>query len=248
MRTALVTGATRGIGRATALLLADQGWWVLASGRDQTEGAELERELRRRAGGSFLAADLRQPQPAQLLVGGAIEQTGRLDLLVNNAGVHFLGAISDISVADFDELMALNLRASFLLARAAVPVMRAQGHGVIVNVSSEAGISAVPNQAPYNMSKAGLIMLTKSLVADEAVHGIRAVSVCPGTTRTPLVDQAIASASDPAAHERMLAESRPARRLGRVEEIAEAIVFAASERVSFMTGCELVIDGGRTAV
>ncbi len=245
MSTALVTGATRGIGRATALALDGDGWWVLATGTDEQAGGGLADELAR---GDFVAADLRDDGAADRLVGAAVEATGRLDLLVNNAGTHALGAIPETSPADYDELMAVNLRAPFLLVRAALPVMIDQGGGVIVNVCSEAGLTAVPDQAPYNMSKAALIMLTRSIVADHAADGIRAVSVCPGTTRTPLVERAIDSADDPEAHERMLAESRPAGRLGTPEEIARVIAFAARGDVSYLTGSELVVDGGRNAV
>lgn len=144
--------------------------------------------------------------------------------------------------------MAVNLRSAVAVARAALPHMLQQGGGTVINVASEAGIVAVPQQVAYNVSKAAMVMLTRSIAADYAHRGIRAVSVCPGTTRTPLVEEAIASAADPAAHERMLAESRPARRLGTVEEIAAAIVFVASDQVGYLNGTEVVIDGGYTVV
>jgi NAD(P)-dependent dehydrogenase (short-subunit alcohol dehydrogenase family) len=248
MKTAVVTGATSGIGRATALALGDAGWWVLAGGRKPERGAEVAAELGKRAGGEFIAADLTSDGVAERLVGRAVEATGRLDLVVYSAGVHFLAAVEETDVGDYDQLMATNLRGAVLLARAAVPAMRASGGGVIVNVSSEAGIVAVPGQVAYNVSKAGLLMLTRSIAVDHAKDGIRAVSVCPGTTRTPLVEQAIRSAPDPEAHERWLASSRPAGRLGTPEEIAAAIVFVASDQASFMTGSEIVVDGGYTAV
>jgi NAD(P)-dependent dehydrogenase (short-subunit alcohol dehydrogenase family) len=248
MSTALVTGATSGIGRAAALALGDAGWWVLASGRDPERGAEVAAELARRAGGGFAAADLTDDAAAQRLVDRAVDATGRLDLVVYSAGTHFLASVRDTDTGDYDRLMAVNLRGAVLLARAAVPAMRAADGGVIVNVSSEAGLVAVPGQAAYNVSKAGLLMLTRSIAVDHARDGIRAVSVCPGTTRTPLVERAIQSAPDPEAHERWLASSRPAGRLGVPEEIAAAIVFVASDQASFMTGSEVVVDGGYTAV
>jgi NAD(P)-dependent dehydrogenase (short-subunit alcohol dehydrogenase family) len=248
MKTAIVTGATSGIGRAAALALGDAGWWVMAGGREPERGAEVAAELGKRAGGEFVAADLTSDGVAERLVGRAVEATGRLDLVVYSAGVHFLADVEETDVGDYDQLMATNLRGAVLLARAAVPAMRASGGGVIVNVSSEAGIVAVPGQVAYNVSKAGLLMLTRSIAVDHAKDGIRAVSVCPGTTRTPLVEQAIRSAPDPEAHERWLASSRPAGRLGTPEEIAAAIVFVASDQASFMTGSEIVVDGGYTAV
>jgi NAD(P)-dependent dehydrogenase (short-subunit alcohol dehydrogenase family) len=248
MKTAIVTGATSGIGRAAALALGDAGWWVLAGGRDPERGAEVAAELRTRAGGEFAPADLAADGAAERLVDRAVDATGRLDLLVYSAGTHFLAAVEETDAGAYDRLMAVNLRGAVLLARAAVPAMRASGGGVIVNVSSEAGLVAVPRQAAYNVSKAGLLMLTRSIAVDHAGDGIRAVSVCPGTTRTPLVERAIQSAPDPEGHERWLASSRPADRLGLPEEIAAAIVFAASDQASFMTGSEIVVDGGYTAV
>jgi NAD(P)-dependent dehydrogenase (short-subunit alcohol dehydrogenase family) len=246
-RVAIVTGASSGIGRAAALALGDAGWWVLACGRDEARGAEVAAELAQRRGGAFEACDLTDASAPDRVLARATSE-GRLDVVVNNAGIHFVARVDETDPAALDELMAVNLRAAFLLARAAIPVLRDAGGGTIVNVSSEAGLVAVPGQAAYNVSKAALLMLTKSIAVDHAADGIRAVSVCPGTTRTPLVEAAIASASDPAAHERWLASSRPAGRLGKPEEIAAAIVFAAGEHASFMTGSEIVIDGGYTAV
>jgi NAD(P)-dependent dehydrogenase (short-subunit alcohol dehydrogenase family) len=239
MRVALVTGATSGIGRAAALALADAGWWVAAHGRDRARGSEVAAGLGDR--GAFFAADLAEPGAPERLVEGL----DRLDLLVNNAAVYARAPVAQLSAHDLDHLLAVNLRAAILLAGAAVRAMR-EG-GVVVNVASEAGLVAVPGQVAYNVTKAGLIMLTRSIAIDHAADGIRAVSVCPGTTRTPLVDAAIAAAADPAAHERNLAERRPLGRLGTVEEIAAAIVYAASPEAGFMTGSELVIDGGYTA-
>jgi NAD(P)-dependent dehydrogenase (short-subunit alcohol dehydrogenase family) len=246
MKTAIVTGATSGIGRAAALALGRAGYWVLAGGRDGARGKEVADALR--GNGAFHGADLTEPEGPARAVQAALDATGRLDVLVNNAGIHFLATLEETAPEDLDRLLAINLRAAILLTRAAVPAMRAAGGGVVINVSSEAGLAAVPGQAAYNISKAALSMLTKSIAVDHARDGIRAVSVSPGTTRTPLVEEAIAAAPDPAAHEHRLASSRPAGRLGRPEEIAAAIVFAASDDAGYMTGSDLVIDGGFTAM
>jgi NAD(P)-dependent dehydrogenase (short-subunit alcohol dehydrogenase family) len=246
-RSAVVTGATSGIGRAAAIALADAGWWVVANGRDETRGGDVGAELGRRGAGEFAAGDLTQPGVPEGLVDRAGE-SAPLRLLVNCAGMHFLATLPETDPRAWDELMALNLRAAVMTARAAIPAMREAGGGVVVNVSSEAGLVAVPGQVAYNVSKAALLMLTQSIAVDHAEDGIRAVSICPGTTRTALVEAAIESAPDPAAHERWLASARPAQRLGNPEEIAAAIVFAASDEVAYMTGSHLVIDGGYTAV
>lgn len=245
MRSAIVTGATSGIGRAATIALARAGWWVLASGRDAERGAKIGRELG--DAGAFVAGDLREADRPETLVERA-GRTAPLGLLVNCAGTHFLATLPDTKPEQWDDLMALNLRAAALMARAAIPSMKAAGGGVVVNVSSEAGIAAVPGQVAYNVSKAALLMLTQSIAVDHANDGIRAVTICPGTTRTALVEEAIASAPDPEAHEQWLASARPAKRLGEPDEIAAAIVFAASDQVSYMTGSHLVIDGGYTAV
>jgi NAD(P)-dependent dehydrogenase (short-subunit alcohol dehydrogenase family) len=244
MRSAIVTGATSGIGRAAAVALVRAGWWVLASGRDKTRGAELDTELGE--AGGFVGGDLTDAGMPERLVERAGE-AAPLGLLVNSAGTHFLATLPETEPERWDELMQLNLRAAALMARAAIPAMSTAGGGVVVNVSSEAGIAAVPSQVAYNVSKAALLMLTQSIAVDHASDLIRAVSICPGTTRTALVEEAIASAPDPRAHEEWLASARPAKRLGTPEEIAAAIVFAASDEVAYMTGSHLVIDGGYTA-
>jgi NAD(P)-dependent dehydrogenase (short-subunit alcohol dehydrogenase family) len=246
MKSAIVTGATSGIGRAAAVALGDAGWAVMATGRDESRGREVLASLG--GDGCFFAVDLDESGAPEGLVERAVERWGKLDLLVNNAGIYSRASVADLSADDYDRLMATNLRAAVLLAGAAVRAMRSGGGGTIVNVSSEAGLVAVPGQVVYNISKAGLVMLTKSIAVDHAKDGIRAVTVCPGTTRTPLVDEAIARAPDPAEHERELAARRPAGRLGKPEEIASAIVYAASEGASFMSGSEIVVDGGYTAV
>jgi NAD(P)-dependent dehydrogenase (short-subunit alcohol dehydrogenase family) len=246
-RSAVVTGATSGIGRAAAIALADAGWWVVANGRDEARGDEVGAELAQRDAGEFAAGDLTAAGVPEALVTRAGE-AAPLGLLVNCAGMHFLATLPETDPQAWDELMALNVRAAVMTARVAIPAMRDAGGGVVVNVSSEAGLVAVPGQVAYNVSKAALLMLTQSIAVDHAGDGIRAVSICPGTTKTALVETAIESAPDPVAHERWLASARPAKRLGSPEEIAAAIVFAASEEVSYMTGSHLVIDGGYTAV
>ena len=245
MRAALVTGATSGIGRAAAEALSRAGWWVMVAGRDEQRARETVAALD--GPGGHVTADLGEDDAPHRLVQATLAQAGRLDALVNNAALYTQGTVADLEDTDLDTLLSVNLRAAIRLAGLGVDHMRANGGGVIVNVSSEAGLVAVPGQVAYNVTKAGLVMLTRCIAVDHAADGVRAVSVCPGTTRTPLVEAAINRAADPAAHERRLADSRPVRRLGTPGEIAAAIAFAASEEASFMTGTEIVVDGGYTA-
>jgi NAD(P)-dependent dehydrogenase (short-subunit alcohol dehydrogenase family) len=249
MRTAIVTGASSGIGAATALALAEAGHYVIACGRDPERGAAATAPLRRTdGGGEFIALDLTAPDAPNALVDRAAQRTGRLDVVVNNAGEHLLATLEELGDADYDRLMDVNVRVPFRLTRAALPLLRDQDGGVVVNVASEAGLVAVPGQIAYNVSKAALVMFTKSLAADHARDKVRAVSICPGTTRTPLVERAIAAAPSPEDHERALASGRPAGRLGEPEEIAAAVVYAVGENAGFLTGSEIVIDGGYTSL
>jgi NAD(P)-dependent dehydrogenase (short-subunit alcohol dehydrogenase family) len=245
LKAALVTGATSGIGRAAADALSAAGWWVMVAGRDESRARETVAAL---AGpGGHVVADLADDDAPARLVEATVSEAGRLDALVNNAALYAQGDVAELEDSDLDTLLAVNLRAAIRLAGLAVRQLKQNGGGVIVNVSSEAGLVAVPGQVAYNVTKAGLVMLTRCIAVDHAADGVRAVTVCPGTTRTPLVDAAIQRAADPAAHERRLADSRPAQRLGTPGEIAAAIAFAASEEASFMTGTEIVVDGGYTA-
>jgi NAD(P)-dependent dehydrogenase (short-subunit alcohol dehydrogenase family) len=245
VRAALVTGATSGIGRAAAEALSAAGWWVMVTGRDEERARATVAALP--GPGAHVVADLADDGAPTRLVEATLNEAGRLDALVNNAALYTQADVAELRDEDLDTLLAVNLRAAIRLAGAAVRHMRQSGGGVIVNVSSEAGLVAVPGQVAYNVTKAGLVMLTRCIAVDHAADGVRAVSVCPGTTRTPLVEAAIERAADPAAHERRLADTRPAQRLGTPGEIAAAIAFAASEEASFMTGTEIVVDGGYTA-
>lgn len=242
----VVTGAIGGIGRAAVVALATRGWYVVATDRLATDNGVVD-EISAVGAGEYRAVDLIQEGAPDSLVTDVVARLGRLDGLVNVAGMHKLADTPRTSVEDWDAILGLNLRVPFLLCRAAIPHMARAGRGVIVNVASEAGIAAIPDQVAYNVSKAGMLMLTRSIAVDHARDGVRAVSVCPGTTETPLVRRAIESSPDPEQHERYLRGMRPANRLGRVSEIAAAIAFVASSDVDFMTGSELVIDGGFTA-
>jgi NAD(P)-dependent dehydrogenase (short-subunit alcohol dehydrogenase family) len=245
VRTVLVTGATSGIGRAAAEELSRAGWWVMVAGRDEARAEETVASLE--GPGAKVVADLADEAAPRRIVEATLAEAGRLDALVNNAALYTQGSVAELRDEELDTMLTVNLRAAIRLAGVAVRHMAEHGGGVIVNVSSEAGLVAVPGQVAYNVSKAGLVMLSRCIAVDHAADGVRALSVCPGTTRTPLVDAAIERAADPAAHERRLADSRPAKRLGTPGEIAAAIVFAASEEASFMTGTEIVVDGGYTA-
>jgi NAD(P)-dependent dehydrogenase (short-subunit alcohol dehydrogenase family) len=166
---------------------------------------------------------------------------------VNNAGIYYQADAVGTPEEEWSRLMAVNLTGAFLCTKHAVPAMIRGGGGAIVNVASEAGLVGIRNQVAYNVTKGGMISLTKSCAVDFASRGVRVNCVCPGTTETPLVQAAVKKAPDPAAARRSLEEVRPANRLGRPEEIASAILYFCTEVSAYATGAVLSIDGGYTA-
>lgn len=242
-----VTGAGKGIGRAAALAFAREGAAVAVV--DLNADAEaVVRELED-AGHTamFVSTDIAQEAEVQALFEQIAARWNRLDVLVNNAGIYRQGDVTESSTGDWEQILAVNLTGSFLCTRHGVALMLRGGGGVIVNVASEAGLVGIPGQVAYNVSKAGMIALTRSCAVDLAARGIRVNSVCPGTTFTPLVEGAIRRAPNPAAARRHLEEIRPLNRLGTPEEIASAILYMASDEAGYATGSILSIDGGYTA-
>jgi NAD(P)-dependent dehydrogenase (short-subunit alcohol dehydrogenase family) len=247
-RTALITGATRGIGRATAILMGSLGAHVVVHGRDEAAAENVVTSIRA-AGGQARAvlADLRGPDASDALIGQATEVTGQLHLLVNNAGANIFKGVSAATIEDWDHCMNLDLRAVWLCSRAAVNYMPADS--AIVNVSSNHATSTLAGVFPYNVAKAGVNALTQSLAIEFAERGIRVNTVAPGYIDTPINETYFSTFPDPA-DARSHAESlHLSRRLGKAEEVAAAIEFLAdSSRSGFTTGTVLTLDGGRSAL
>jgi NAD(P)-dependent dehydrogenase (short-subunit alcohol dehydrogenase family) len=249
MKTAVVTGAASGIGRATAVLLAKGGYGVAlvdidASGIDQTL-----RSIESSSGvAKAFRANVCDPHELGVMVREVLTSMGSPELLVNVAGVGIAATVLDTSDQDWNRIIDTNLTGPFLLTRAVLPLMLDNGSGVIVNVSSVAGIVGIPARAAYCASKAGLIGLTRAVAADYAKHGVRCVAVCPGTVDTEWVDRVIAADEDPDATRRRMAARQLDGRMGTPEEIAATIAFIASDGGRFINGASVVADGGMTAV
>ncbi|MDQ1619246.1 MAG: hypothetical protein QOE19_1815 [Actinomycetota bacterium] len=233
---ALVTGATSGIGRATAFKLASDGFLMLVHGRDDARGAETVKLIEADGGfAHFVRADLTNPEDVTRLA----EQAGDAEVLVNNAGMSWFGPTADLDVSTFDRLFAGNVRASYQLVAALAPKMAARGIGSIISVDSMSGTVGLAGGAAYGATKAALSAMSRAWAAEFSPAGVRVNTVAPGPV--------FSEGASPARIE-VLGSTTLLGRGAQVEEIAEVIAFLASPRASYITGARIPVDGGRTAV
>ncbi len=247
-KTALITGAARGFGAATARAMAAEGANVVLSDILEKEGAATAEAINADGGKAlFLAQDVTDEKRWDEVTERAVAEFGKLDILVNNAGIAELGTIEDTTLEAWHRTIGINLDGVFLGTRAGVRAMKDTGGGSIINLSSIEGIVGNPMIVAYNAAKGGVRLLTKSaaLWCAQNDYNIRVNSIHPGFVLTPMVTEAFKDAP-PELAEAALA-STPMKRFGTPEEIANAIVFLASDESSYMTGSELVVDGGFTA-
>jgi NAD(P)-dependent dehydrogenase (short-subunit alcohol dehydrogenase family) len=244
-KVALVTGATSGIGRATALLFAEAGARIAAVGRNEQKLAELREELGERGGELLIIrADVTAEEDARRAVAETVERFAALDILVNAAGHISNGTIETTTLADWDAMLNVNLRAVFNLMQQAVPHL-SERRGNIVNVSSVTGLRAFPGVLAYCVSKAGLDQLTRCAALELAASGIRVNAVNPGVVVTEIHKRGGMSEADYAAFLERSKGTHPLGRVGEAREVAELILFLASERAAWITGATYSIDGGR---
>jgi NAD(P)-dependent dehydrogenase (short-subunit alcohol dehydrogenase family) len=243
MTTALITGATSGIGRATADKLAQSGVHVIVVGRNAERGEKTIAEIRAAGGkADFISSDLSDAANARAVARRAIELGGgQVDILINNAGIFPFGPTHEMSEKSVDEVYALNVKAPYFLVAELAPLMARRGHGAVVNVSTMVAEYGAAGMSLYGSSKAAINLLTKAWAAEYGPQGVRVNAVSPGPTRT----EGTAVMGDAL---QQLAAQAPAGRPAAPEEIAEAIIFLATDRASFIQGAVLPVDGGRTAV
>ena len=241
--TALITGGTSGIGRAVANKLAALGIHVIVVGRNVERGKKTVAEIRAAGGkADFISSDLRGAESARELARKAIELgNGHVDILINNAGIYPFGPTHEMTEEMFERVYSLNVKAPYFLVAELAPLMAKQGKGAIVNVSTMAADYGAPGMSLYGSSKAAINLLTKVWAAEYGPNGVRINAVSPGPTRTEGTGAMGESLEQ-------LAAQAPAGRPGTADEIAEAIVFLATDRASFIYGARLAVDGGRTAI
>jgi NAD(P)-dependent dehydrogenase (short-subunit alcohol dehydrogenase family) len=235
-KTALVTGATSGIGKAAALKLAEHGATVLVHGRDAARGVSVVEQIELTGGHArFVGADLSDPAEVTRLAA----EVGRIDILVNNAGSSWFGASDELDSHGYDRLFDGNVRSAYLLTAALAPAMVTTGSGVIINLASMAAAVGLPGGAAYSATKAALAAMTRSWAVEYGAHGVRVNTVAPGPVFT-----------EGAAPQRTVAlgNTTVLKRAAQPEEIAETIAFLASPRAAYITGATIAVDGGRTAI
>ena len=246
-KVAFITGAGRGIGRAIAHKMVAEGAAVVIAEMDVISGKAVANELA--ASGHralFVATDITSEKDVQKAIDQTITHFGKLDILVNNAGITFRYEATTMTEEQWHTAMDVDVKGVWLCSKHAIPHMQAQGGGAIVNLSSVHAHVTAAKHFPYGAAKAAVLGLTRSLALDYGPHNIRVNAICPGWVRSEAVEAWIQSQPDPAAYEARILSFQPVRRIGTPIEIANLVAFIASDEASYLTGAELVIDGGLT--
>ena len=238
---AVVTGGAKGIGGATATRFLEEGASVAVLDLDISEGRARVSDYPDR--GLFVRCDVGDSAQVQAAFSEILTRFGGVDILVNNAGIQHYGSVTETTEEEWDHVMNVNLKSAFLCARLAIPSMMERGKGVVINVSSVQAMLSQPKVAPYTTSKTAMLGLTRSIAVDYAPT-VRCVAVCPGTVDTPMMAWAAEQSPDPEAIYEEVREMHLMKRIGEEDEIADLILYLASDRAGFMTGQPVRIDGG----
>lgn len=244
----ILTGAASGIGRAAALLFAEEGAMVCLFDVDRKGIEEAAGEIRAQNGKALpIVCDVADEE----MVAGAVEQVLRhasgIHVLCNNAGIELSRPLIRTEVAEWEAVLAVNLKGMFIISKHVITHMMDSGGGAVVNTSSISGLLGWPDSAAYCASKGGVVQLTREMAVEYGQYNIRVNCICPGTTETPMIDRLLGLESDPEETARSVRAMHPLGRFAQPEEIARAMLFLASDEASFITGAVLPVDGGYTA-
>jgi NAD(P)-dependent dehydrogenase (short-subunit alcohol dehydrogenase family) len=248
-RIAIVTGAGQGIGEAIARAFAQEGAVIVVAERNAETGAAVARDIEARGGRSlFVATDVTDANSVAAMIEATIEAFGAIDIVVNNAGINVFHKPLETSDDEWRRCFAVDLDAVWTVSKAALPTMRAQRRGAIVNIASTHSFSIIPGTFPYPVAKHALLGLTRSLGVEYAAEGIRVNAIAPGYIETPIAAAYWATFPDPEAERRRACDLHPPKRIGRPEEVAMTAVFLASDEAPFINAACIVIDGGRSVL
>lgn len=236
-KTAVVTGAAKGIGAACATAFKNEGYNVVLL------DIAFPADIKNTDTLLHLTCDVSNEEQVMAAMGTVNRQFGSLDVLINNAGIQRYGTVTETSLAEWDEVMNVNLKSLFLCSKYAIPVMQQQGRGVVINVSSVQAFLSQANVAAYTTAKSAILGLTRSIAVDYA-PAIRCVAVCPGTIDTPMLRDAIALSPDPDEVMQECVDMHLLKRIGSPQEVADLVLFLCSEKAAFITGQAIRIDGG----
>jgi NAD(P)-dependent dehydrogenase (short-subunit alcohol dehydrogenase family) len=245
-RVALITGSSSGIGAACALRFAEEGACVAGFDLNEATEGDWEQATRQAVDSCFQVGDVRDDQAVAAAVRAVHERLGRIDVLVNSAGVGAGGPVHQIEPADWDRVLDINLRGTFLVSRHVIPIMLEQGGGSIIHLASVEGIEGFECGSAYNASKGAVVLLTRNMAIDYGRLGIRVNAICPGFIDTPLLQALLETPELEEVRDR-IREAHQLGRFGRPREIANTALFLASDEASFVTGAAIPVDGGYTA-
>jgi NAD(P)-dependent dehydrogenase (short-subunit alcohol dehydrogenase family) len=244
-KVAIVTGGNSGIGRAISEVFARENARVVIGARNVEKGDQTVEAIQKKGGiAAFVRTDVRESSQVKHLVEEAVARYGTVDIVCHCAGTELVKLLVDTTEEEWDRVMNTNVKGAYLVSKYALPYMIAKRKGTIINISSQLGFVAFERFSAYCASKGAIIQLTKAMALEYAKYGIRVNCVCPGAIDTPMVDRELAFFEDPAETRSKIMTDHPIGRIGRPEEVAEAVLFLASDRSSFIVGESLIVDGG----